>query len=72
MVLEAGFDLDGLGGERLTLLKIVLSHLSTTNFSVLSAFQTFEVTEGSIIDGALHLAAAVFRSVVRTMVDVVG
>ena len=66
---EAGFELRG--GERLTLLAIVRSHLPTAEFAFLSACHTAEVTEGSIIDEGLHLAAAVqysgFRSVVGTM-----
>ena len=66
---QAGFEL--YGGERLTLLEIVRSHLPTAKFAFLSACHTAEVTEGSIIDEGLHLAAAVqhsgFRSVVGTM-----
>jgi CHAT domain-containing protein len=66
---EAGFELHG--HERLTLLEIVRSHLPTAEFAFLSACHTAEVTEGSIIDEGLHLAAAVqysgFRSVVGTM-----
>ncbi|KAI9452973.1 CHAT domain-containing protein [Lactarius psammicola] len=66
---EAGFEL--YGGERLTLLEIVRSHLPTAEFAFLSACHTAEVTEGSIVDEGLHLAAAVqycgFRSVVGTM-----
>jgi CHAT domain-containing protein len=66
---EAGFEL--YGGERLTLLEIVRSDLPTAEFAFLSACHTAEVTEGSIIDEGLHLAAAVqysgFRSVVGTM-----
>ncbi|KAN0141168.1 CHAT domain containing protein [Lactarius tabidus] len=66
---EAGFELHG--GERLTLLEIVRSHLPTAEFAFLSACHTAEVTEGSIMDEGLHLAAAVqysgFRSVVGTM-----
>jgi len=71
---EAGFEL--YGGERLTLLEIVRSHLPTAEFAFLSACHTAEVTEGSVVDEGLHLAAAVqycgFRSVVGTtwaMVD---
>ncbi len=71
---EAGFEL--YGGERLTLLEIVRSHLPTAEFAFLSACHTAEVTEGSIDDEGLHLTAAVqycgFRSVVGTtwaMVD---
>ncbi|KAH9057683.1 CHAT domain-containing protein [Lactarius vividus] len=66
---EAGFELHG--GERLTLLEIVRSDLPTAEFAFLSACHTAEVTEGSIVDEGLHLAAAVqycgFRSVVGTM-----
>ena len=66
---EAGFELHG--DERLTLLKIVRSHLPHAEFAFLSACHTAEVTEGSLMDEVLHLAAAVqycgFRSVVGTM-----
>jgi hypothetical protein len=66
---EAGFEL--YGGERLTLLEIVRAHLPAGELGFLSACHTAEVTEGSIMDGGLHLAAAVqycgFRSVVGTM-----
>ncbi|KAI9438875.1 CHAT domain-containing protein [Lactarius psammicola] len=66
---EAGFEL--YGGERLTLLEIVRSRLPTAEFAFLSACHTAEVTEESIVDEVLHLAAAVqycgFRSVVGTM-----
>ncbi|KAH8995829.1 CHAT domain-containing protein [Lactarius hatsudake] len=66
---EAGFEL--YGDERLTLLEIVRSHLPTAEFAFLSACHTAEVTEGSVIDEGLHLAAAVqycgFCSVVGTM-----
>jgi hypothetical protein len=66
---EAGFELHG--DERLTLLKIVRAHLPDAEFAFLSACHTAEVTEGSIMDEGLHLAAAVrycgFRSVVGTM-----
>ncbi|KAH9171427.1 CHAT domain-containing protein [Lactarius sanguifluus] len=66
---EAGFELHG--GERLTLLEIVRSDLPTAEFAFLSACHTAEVTEGSVVDEGLHLAAAVqycgFRSVVGTM-----
>ena len=66
---EAGFELHG--GERLTLLKIVRSHLPTAEFAFLSACHTAELTEGSMVDEGLHLAAAMqycgFRSVVGTM-----
>ncbi|KAH8978917.1 CHAT domain-containing protein [Lactarius hatsudake] len=64
---EAGFELYG---ERLTLLEIVRSHLPTAEFAFLSACHTAEVTDGSMVDEGLHLAAAVqycgFRSVVGT------
>jgi CHAT domain-containing protein len=66
---EAGFEL--YGDARLTLLDIVRAHLSAAEFAFLSACHTAEVTEGSIMDEGLHLAAAVqycgFRSVVGTM-----
>jgi hypothetical protein len=66
---EAGFEL--YGGQRLTLLEIVRSHLPTAEFAFLSACHTAEETEGSVVDEGLHLAAAVqycgFRSVVGTM-----
>ena len=66
---EAGFELHG--DQRLTLLEIVRAYLPTAEFAFLSACHTAEVTEGSIIDEGLHLAAAVqysgFRSVVGTM-----
>jgi CHAT domain-containing protein len=58
-------------GQRLTLLDIVRSRLSSAEFAFLSACHTAEVTEGSVADEALHLTAAVqycgFRSVVGTM-----
>ncbi|KAI9452595.1 CHAT domain-containing protein [Lactarius psammicola] len=66
---EAGFEL--YGSERLTLLEIVRSHLPTAEFAFLSACHTAEMTEGSVVDEGIHLAAAVqycgFRSVVGTM-----
>ena len=66
---EAGFEL--YRGERLTLLEIVRSDVPTAEFAFLSACHTAEVTERSIMDEGLHLAAAVqycgFRSVVGTM-----
>ena len=65
----AGFELHG--NERLTLSEIVRADLPTADFAFLSACHTAEVTEGSVIDEGLHLAAAVqysgFRSVVGTM-----
>ncbi|KAH9014458.1 hypothetical protein EDB84DRAFT_1568141 [Lactarius hengduanensis] len=66
---EAGFEL--YGDKRLTLLDIVRSALPTAEFAFLSACHTAEVTEGSVVDEGLHLAAAVqccrFRSGVGTM-----
>jgi hypothetical protein len=66
---DAAFELHG--DERLTLLEIVRSHLPTGEFAFLSACHTAELTEESIADEVLHLAAAVqycgFRSVVGTM-----
>jgi hypothetical protein len=74
---EAGFEL--FGDARLTILDIVRAHLPAAEFAFLSACHTAEVTEGSIMDEGLHLAAAVqycgFRSVVGTMwamVDIDG
>jgi len=59
------------GGNRLTLLEVVRSRLPTAEFAFLSACHTAELTEGSIADEGLHLAAAIqycgFRSVVGTM-----
>jgi len=55
----------------MTLLEIVRSRLPDAEFAFLSACHTAELTEGSIADEGLHLAAAVqycgFRSVVGTM-----
>jgi CHAT domain-containing protein len=66
---EAGFEL--YGDARLTILDIVRAHLPAAEFAFLSACHTAEMTEGSIMDEGLHLAAAVqycgFRSVVGTM-----
>ena len=66
-------------GSRLTLLDIIRSRLPTAEFAFLSACHTAEITEESIADEGLHLAAAVqyigFRSVVGTMwamVDIDG
>jgi len=57
--------------NRLTLHDIVRSRLPDAEFAFLSACHTAELTEGSIADEGLHLAAAVqycgFRSVVGTM-----
>ena len=66
---EAGFEL--YGNARLTLLEIVRAHLPSAEFAFLSACHTAEMTEGSVVEEGLHLAAAVqycgFRSVVGTM-----
>jgi hypothetical protein len=66
---EAGFELHG--DARLTLLEIVRAHIPTAEFAFLSACHTAEMTEGSVMDEGLHLAAAIqycgFRSVVGTM-----
>ena len=65
---ETGFELYD---KRLTLLDIVRADLPTAEFAFLSACHTAEMTEGSIMDEGLHLAAAVqycgLRSVVGTM-----
>jgi CHAT domain-containing protein len=57
--------------DNLTLLSIVRSQLPAAEFAFLSACHTAELTEGSISDEGLHLAAAMqycgFRSVVGTM-----
>ena len=72
--LETGKPFDAsleLHGDNLTLLEIVRSHLPTAEFAFLSACHTAELTDESIADEGLHLAAAVqfcgFRSVVGTM-----
>jgi CHAT domain-containing protein len=66
---EASFKL--YGGERLLLLDIVRSQLPDAEFAFLSACDTAQLTEESISDEVLHLAAAMqfcgFRSVVGTM-----
>ena len=66
---DASFKLHG--GERLKLLDIVHSQLSTAEFAFLSACHTAELTDKSIADEGLHLTAALqycgFRSVVGTM-----
>ena len=66
---EAGLELHE--NTRLTLLEIVRAHLPAAEFAFLSACHTAELTEGSVMDEGLHLAAAVqycgFRSVVGTM-----
>ena len=57
--------------DNLTLLAIVRSRLPAAEFAFLSACHTAELTEGSIADEGLHLAAAMqycgFRSVVGTL-----
>ena len=62
-------------GTHLTLLDIVRSLLPSAEFAFLSACHTAEITEESISNEGLHLAAAVqysgFRSVVGTMWAVV-
>jgi CHAT domain-containing protein len=66
---ESSFKLHG--GEHLLLLNIVRSQLPDARFTFLSACHTAELTEESISDKVLHLAAAMqfcgFRSVVETM-----
>src|SRR6266851_5812002 len=58
-------------GKRLELLDIIRSQLPDAEFAFLSSCHTAELTEKSIADEALHLAAAMqscgFRSVVGTM-----
>jgi len=58
-------------GERLLLLDIVRSQLPDAEFAFLSACHTAEMTEESMTDEVLHLAAAMqfcgFKSVVGTM-----
>ena len=74
-ILETGKPFDAFfklyEGTRLTLLDIVRSQLPTAEFAFLSACHTAEITEDSIANEGLHLAAAVqysgFRSVVGTM-----
>ncbi|KAH9017633.1 CHAT domain-containing protein [Lactarius pseudohatsudake] len=65
---EAGFELYG---ERLTLLDVVRLDLPAAEFAFLSACNTAQITEGSVADEVLHLAAAVqfcgFKSVVAAM-----
>ena len=66
---EASFKL--FRGKRLQLLDIVRSQLPDAEFAFLSACHTAELTDESVADEALHLAAAMqfcgFRSVVGTM-----
>ncbi|KAI9436314.1 CHAT domain-containing protein [Lactarius indigo] len=73
-LLETGKPFDAsfeLHGDNLTLLKIVRSQLPAAEFAFLSACHTAELTEASISDEGLHLAAAMqfcgFRSVIGTM-----
>ena len=70
---EAWFKLEG--KDRLTLLEIVRSQLPTAEFAFLSACHSAELTDRSIADEALHLAAAMqycgFRSVIGTLWAVV-
>ncbi|KAN0136094.1 CHAT domain containing protein [Lactarius tabidus] len=70
---EAWFKLEG--KDRLTLLEIVRSHLPTAEFAFLSACHSAELTDKSLADEALHLAAAMqycgFRSVIGTLWAVV-
>jgi len=66
---EASFKLNR--GKRLPLLDIVRSQLPDAEFAFLAACHTAELTDESIADEVLHLAAAMqfcgFRSVVGTM-----
>ena len=73
-LLETGKPFDAsfeLHEDSLTLLEIVRSQLTAAEFAFLSACHTAELTEDSIADEGLHLAAAMqfcgFRSVVGTM-----
>jgi CHAT domain-containing protein len=58
-------------GKRLELLDVIRSQLPDAQFAFLSACHTAELTEESIADEVLHLAAAMqfcgFRSIVGTM-----
>jgi tetratricopeptide (TPR) repeat protein len=72
--LETGKPFDAsleLHKANLTLLEIIRSQLPAAEFAFLSACHTAELTEGSVADEGLHLAAAMqycgFRSVVGTM-----
>jgi len=66
---DASFELHD--GMRLTLLDLMRSQFRSAEFAFLSACHTAEMTEGSFVDEALHLTAAMqycgFRSVVGTM-----
>jgi len=74
-ILELGKPFESLfklhGREQLLLLNIVRSQLPDAEFTFLSACHMAELTEESISDEVLHLAAAMqfcgFRSVVGTM-----
>jgi hypothetical protein len=73
-LLETGKPFDAsleLHKDNLTLLAIVRSQLPSAEFAFLSACHTAELTEDSVADEGLHLAAAMqycgFRSVVGTM-----
>jgi len=73
-LLEAGKPFDAsfeLHGDNLTLLNIVRSQLPVAEFAFLSACHTAELTEDSVADEGLHLAAAMqfcgFQSVVGMM-----
>jgi tetratricopeptide (TPR) repeat protein len=73
-LLETGKPFDAsleLHKGNLTLLNIVRSQLPAAEFVFLAACHTAELTEGSVADEGLHLAAAMqycgFRSVVGTM-----
>ncbi len=73
-LLETGKPFDAsfeLHEDNLTLLEIVRSRLPAAEFAFLAACHTAELTEDSIADEGLHLAAAMqfcgFRSVIGTM-----
>ena len=73
-ILETGKPFDAsleLHKDNLTLLAIVRSQLPAAEFAFLAACHTAELTEGSVSDEGLHLAAAMqycgFRSVVGTL-----
>ena len=75
-LLETGKPFDAsleLHKANLTLLEIVRYQLPAAEFAFLSASHTAELTEGSVADESLHLAAAMqccgFRSVAGTMWD---
>ena len=73
-LLETGKPFDAsleLHKDNLSLLAIVRSQLPAAEFAFLAACHTAELTEGSVADEGLHLAAAMqycgFRSVVGTI-----